>query len=315
MTAPLPIDTVDVSVCVCTRNRGTSVTHTIESILENHDATFELILIDQSTNDETAEAVQLSTSDSRFRYVRSNTVGTGRSRNIALAESRGAIVVYTDDDCSVPPNWVETMASLFEDERVGMAFCNVLPGPHDSSAGFIPAYEVERDFVATSVQDKVRARGIGAGMAVRRAAALGIGGFDEMLGPGAPFPDCEDGDLAARMLLSGWRVRETSRVAILHNGFRTWKEGRELAKRNAVGIGAAYSKPIRVRKWRFVSIVLYEGFVPTLWTPMLRVLNGRKPQGLRRFLYFWYGFLLGLRAEVDPRHIVFVNNQAATDEG
>jgi glycosyltransferase involved in cell wall biosynthesis len=306
MTKSSSPEILDVSVVVCTRNRGKNAVHTIQTILDNQYSNFEVILIDQSTNGETAAAIEQFSTDSRFRYIRSNTVGTGISRNIGLAQSNGKIVIYTDDDCSVPNNWIQLMAEIFDNEQIGMVFCNVLPAPYDESAGWIPIYVIEKDFVAISIADKCQVRGMGAGMAVRHEAAQDIGGFDNMLGPGAPFPSCEDWDMATRMILSGWHVCDTNRVAVIHDGFRTWNQGKKLAKRNWIAAGAACAKPIKLGKWQFMAVIWHEGFIETFWNTFARIFRGKKPQGFRNFLYFWYGFFLGLRVPVDPQRIVFV---------
>jgi glycosyltransferase involved in cell wall biosynthesis len=294
------------SVVVCTRNRGAQVAQTVASILQNRGAAFELIVIDQSTDDETATAVGPFCADRRLRYIRSATVGAGRSRNIGLRAAQGEVVLYTDDDCRAPANWVKSMAAIFDkDASIGMAFCNVQPAAHDEQAGFIPTYVINKDFVARTIADKRYARGIGAGMAVRRTTALSIGAFDEALGPGAMFPANEEGDLAARMLLNGWRVYETNSVSVIHDGFRTWEQGKALAKRNWIGVGAAYAKPIKSGQWRFLPVVLYEGFVPTFWRAFAQLFKLKKPQGVRGFLFFWYGFILGLKTPIDSRRLVF----------
>ncbi|MFZ0544107.1 MAG: glycosyltransferase [Candidatus Promineifilaceae bacterium] len=299
-------DMIETSVVVCTRNRGNRVEKSIETILKNQAASFEVILIDQSTNDLTCAAIEPFLSDGRFRYIHSTTVGTGRSRNIGLRESKGEFVLFTDDDCSVPDNWVEVMTGIFKaNDLIGMAFCNVLPGPFDPQSGFIPTYSTKEAFTARSIKDKWRARGIGAGMGVRRECALQIGGFDEMLGPGAKFPANEEGDLAVRMLLNGWYVHETKDVAVIHDGFRTWEQGKILAKRNWIGVGAAYAKPIKSGNWRFVSTVLYEGFVNTLLRAVAPVVRLRKPRGFRSFFYFWYGFFLGFQVPVESQSLLF----------
>src|SRR5262245_24956414 len=86
----------EISVVVCTRNRGENVARTIQTVMENHFRRFELVVIDQSTNVDAATAIEQFTTDPRFRYIHSATVGTGRSRNIGLTESKGGIVIYTD---------------------------------------------------------------------------------------------------------------------------------------------------------------------------------------------------------------------------
>jgi GT2 family glycosyltransferase len=151
--------------------------------------------------------------------------------------------------------------------------------------------------------DRVGARGIGAGMAVRRSAILEIGGFDEMLGPGARFPACDEWDVAVRAILEGYYVLETDRVAIVHHGFRSWSEGRELARRDWLGIGAAYAKPLRAGRLAaaglpFAELRLAVGIV------LSSVMRGR-PRGVTGVASFLTGLAQGLATPVDRRTLVF----------
>jgi hypothetical protein len=47
-----------ITTIICTRNRGASAAETVQSILANDHPSFELIVVDQSTNSETADALQ-----------------------------------------------------------------------------------------------------------------------------------------------------------------------------------------------------------------------------------------------------------------
>ena len=295
-----------ITALVCTRNRGTQITGTLTSILACTHPQFELIVVDQSENSETEEAVAPFLSDPRLRYLRSREQGLGRARNVGLAESRAEIVVMTDDDCEVPPYWLETMAAVFaENPTVAVAFCSVAPAAHDSQAGFIPAYQRPGRRLLSGPLSKCKARGIGAGISVRRVMALEMGGFDVLLGSGGQFPSCEDGDMAVRALLKGYGVYETDAVAVQHSGYRTWTEGKMLARRDWVAIGAAYSKPLKCGHWRFAVVPAYEFSRHALWPPLSDLLHGRKPRGLGRILAFVQGFVQGWKTPVDPKTLLF----------
>lgn len=295
-----------ISAVVCTRNRGSSVVATIETILANTYPHFEVILIDQSTNQETEQAIAPFRADARFHYIRSATKGLGRARNLGMAQAQSNVVAFTDDDCTVPTNWLERMAAAFADKpRVTVSFCNVEAAPHNNAEGFIPAYMRKDSKLVRNFWDKCRARGIGAGIAVRRQAALALGGFDEELGAGGHFPSCEDGDMAMRALARGQWVYETHEVAVLHYGFRTWNEGKELTRRDWIGIGAAYAKPLRCGHWGALVVVLYESLVIGLLIPLSAILRLQKPQGLRRLLYFMQGFWQGWSTPVDCEKMLF----------
>lgn len=297
---------VAVSAIVCTRNRGGRIVATLKSLLANTHPSFEVIVIDQSTDDATANAIAPYIEDTRLRYLPTNTRGAGHARDLGLRAARGEVVAYTDDDCTVPTDWLEKMQNIFEVyPHVAVAFCNVLPAPHDPTLGFVPAYERSEDKIVRTMWDKCRARGIGAGMAVRRVAALQIGGFDHCLGPGSPFPACEEGDLAMRALLSSWWLFESSQIDVLHDGFRTWKEGKAMNRRNWIGIGAAYVKPFKCGQWSAGIVVAYESFIMALIKPLSQVFRLRKPQGIRSFYHFWVGIVHGLRQPVDRETILY----------
>lgn len=296
----------EISAIICTRNRGKNAVFAVQTILDNTHPNFELIVIDQSTNQETEQAVAKFSSDRRFRYVYTTTQGLGRARNIGLQLAHADIVAFTDDDCSVPTNWLAVISSTFVRlPRVTVIFSNVEAGSHDAGAGFIPAYNHSKNKPIRSFWDKCHARGIGASMAVRRLPILGIGGFDEELGAGGFFPSCEDADMAVRAIARGQWVYETSEVSVIHYGYRTWKEGRDLAKRDWVGIGAAYVKPLKAGHWKALIIVLYEVFVPCLLEPLSPLLRLRRPRGLGRLVAFFQGFMGGLRQPIDRNLIVY----------
>ncbi len=159
-----------VTALVCTRNRGASVIGAVSSILANTHPNFELIIVDQSVNEETAQAVAPFMGDARLRYLHPEMTGVTKARNLGMAEARGEIIAITDDDCEAPAHWLETMAGIFAAHpTVAVAFCNVDPAPYDRTIGFIPAYQRTGSVLLSRLRDKCKARGIGAGMAVRRS--------------------------------------------------------------------------------------------------------------------------------------------------
>jgi glycosyltransferase involved in cell wall biosynthesis len=277
------IGTPPVSALVCTRNRGDSLLATIDSLLQNDYPEFEVIVVDQSTNEDTANALARYKDERRLRIIRSATKGLGRARNIGIAEARYDIIVMTDDDCEVPADWLARMAACFDHPKVAVAYCNVLAAPHDALAGFVPDYVRQGEQLMTTLRDKCRPNGIGAGMAVQRRVVEELGGFDEMLGAGAKFTAYEDVDIALRALLRGYYVFETDRVSVLHFGFRTLTEGRELTLRNYYGIGAGLGKLVKCGQWqtlRLVTYVLWDAVIAPFFTHIVRL---KRPPVLRRF--------------------------------
>ena len=81
-----------VSAVVCTRNRGDSIVPTVESILANTHPNFELLIVDQSTNNITKTALLPFLSLPHVRYLHSNTIGAVHSRHMALFDANADIV-------------------------------------------------------------------------------------------------------------------------------------------------------------------------------------------------------------------------------
>lgn len=297
------------SVVVCTGGRVDLLELTLRSIqaTDSEDHPVELVVVDQSPSHQAAEVADL-TNKAGGRYLRSKSIGNGAARNEGWNAANGNILLYTDDDCEVPPDWIRSMIDEFREPGVGMVFCQVTAGPHDPSAGYIPTYTRSDSVTLTTLRHKTRARGIGAGLAVKRELLERLEGFDEMLGPGAPYYACVDGDLTVRALIDGWFVRETDRTAVVHHGFRTWGQGRLHVGRASFGIGAAYSKPLKACKLGILPVLATE-FWLTLRRPLIDLVHGRRPHGLAQPWHMLRGLSRGLLTPINRRTLRFQPKQ------
>lgn len=299
--------TKPITAAICTRNRGAAAVTAARSVLANESPHLRLVIVDQSTSHETERALAEVRSDARVTYVRLSSVGVSRGRNEALRLASTEIVAFTDDDCEVVEGWLPTVQGIFDEHpRAAVAFCSVRAGPFDAQAGFIPVYECRGTRIIDNLIDKCTARGIGAGLAVRRRVVLDeLRGFDEALGAGGRFPAAEDGDIATRALLAGYEVCETDQTYVIHHGFRTWAQGRELGRRDWRGIGAACAKPLRAGRWDFVPVALYELVVCAVWPPIGDLARLRRPRGVSRGISFLGGLAGGLWTPLNRKHVVF----------
>jgi GT2 family glycosyltransferase len=301
-------DPPSISALVCTFNRGASIVDTVSSILAIDHPRFELVIIDQSTNDEAELATKCFRADRRFKFVRSKTVGKGEALDHGLKETTGELIAITDDDCTVPANWLEMFECIFaQHKKVAVCFCNVDAGQHDACAGFIPTYVRTSDKLLKNLRDMCGSRGIGAGIAVRRSMVEKLGGFDTMLGPGSRFPDGDDFDIKSRAILSGYEVYESAAFSVTHFGFRTWQQGRELTRRNYLGLGAAFAKPLKCGRWAFTIVLINELGRFIFWPLIWDLLRLRRTRGFTRFTAFVRGFIGGLSVPVDKATIRFID--------
>lgn len=231
------------TVVIGTRNRGDSIVRTVRSLLACDHPAWELRIVDQSDDERTAEALAPFLTHPRIRCRRSRTVGIAMARNLAAAEAASDIVAITDDDCEVAPDWLGELESAFAvDSRIGLVFGNVLPGPHDAHAGFVPAFVHEGSTLARGLRDKNGIQGTAASMAVRRSAWQALGGFDETFGPGALLRSGEETDLTIRALRMGFFVSQTPRARVTHHGFYPLAQRRIVVEKYWYGTGAAFGK-------------------------------------------------------------------------
>jgi GT2 family glycosyltransferase len=292
-------DVPRITVVICTRNRGATVVRAVRTVLLNDYPCFEVIVVDQSDDESTREALQPFLEKPRVHYLRMPTRGLAAGRNLGIQAAQSEYIALTDDDCEVPGNWLRAMVEAFAvDGRIGLVFGNVVPAQHDRRAGFVPAYERREPFLARGMQDKHNVEGVAGCMGLRRSVWRALGGFDEMLGLGAPFRAGEESDFAIRTLLAAYFVYETPGVHLVHHGFYTWDEGRSVVHRNWFGTGAMVVKHLKCGHW---SVTRLLGRMAWRWTfarSRSAVALGVHSYMWLRLLAFLQGMLAGLRAPV-----------------
>lgn len=297
-----------VSVIICTRNRGEQITAAVRSVLASTYTQFEFLIIDQSTNDETVQAIAPFAHDRRLRLVRSDTVGKGNALNLGLSLAQGDIIALTDDDCLVPRDWLGQIVDLFsENAQLGVAYTSVTAAPFDANKGFIPAHEYARSRLVTAVSQKPW--GMGAACAVRKQTVQQLGGIDAMLGPGGVFYSAEDTDLMLRALLHGYQVYEMSETAVVHEGFRTWEQGRQLMHRDWSALGAVYAKLLRHNARTLLPFIWHEISHKLLFPPVRNLVQQHELKGYIPLRAFLDGFRRGWQTPVNPETLRFAIDQ------
>lgn len=122
---PLP----SVSVVIPARNEEHNIERCIRSVMANRYAgSFEVVVVNDRSTDGTGEILQRLSAEFPALVVH-NTVertpdevlrGKPRALDQGIAVSHGDVVMMTDADCVVEPGWLQTVASLFRDEQLGL---------------------------------------------------------------------------------------------------------------------------------------------------------------------------------------------------
>jgi glycosyltransferase involved in cell wall biosynthesis len=236
-----------VSIVMCTRNRPDLIGQAVESVLENDWPDFELVVVDQSTDERTRSVVTgMMPRHANLRYVYTEKAGLSRAYNIGIRASSGEVLGFTDDDCVAPPDWVRSIAGVFTAEPgVDMLYGQVLlPAAlrgHDGEVPTLPIYQPELIDRANGF----RVYGMGANFAVRRTLFDRIGGFDEALGGGGPLKSSQDFDFQYRAYLAGATVALRPDVNVDHYGLRTAEQWPATQRAYGFGDGAFYFKHVR----------------------------------------------------------------------
>jgi glycosyltransferase involved in cell wall biosynthesis len=116
---------VKVSVIVPTRNRARLVGATIDSILKQTFHDFELIVVDDCSEDDTEKVVK-SFNDSRLRYFRhDNRRLAAANRNYGMSQASGEYIAFCDDDdLWLPEKLGKQLLEFEKDPRIDMVCSN-----------------------------------------------------------------------------------------------------------------------------------------------------------------------------------------------
>lgn len=249
---------VNVSAVICTRNRPDLIGSAVASVLANTYPSFDLVVIDQSDDGRTRAVVQdLMATHPHLRYVHTPIAGLSRAYNIGVRETTGQVLVFTDDDCIAPTNWIQSIVEAFAAEPdADMLYGQVLlPAALSDSTDEVPTLEIESPR-RLSRADGFRIYGMGANFAARRRLFERVGGFDEMLGGGGPLKSSQDFDFQYRAYRAGATVLLSPSVTVDHYGVRNREQWPATLRAYGFGDGAFYFKHVRCGDLFALSLLL-----------------------------------------------------------
>jgi GT2 family glycosyltransferase len=244
-------EVLPVSVVIPTVGRPALLQSCLESLAACDPRADETIVIDQSGRDSIPKIVE------RFATIGARVVSLdvrnkSLALNLGLEKAQHAIVLVTDDDCTVAPSWI------------GVAWTRMAADPNAVVTGrVIPFGE---PFAVPSTIEEVAPRDYtgelhygalyGGNMACNGSVVLAFGGFDEQLRA------AEDNDFCYRWLRSGRRLRYEPELIVWHHGWRTRADLNRLYLTYGHGQGVFYAKHLRggdLAIARFVARDLYRG--------------------------------------------------------
>lgn len=110
---------VKISLVICTYNRCRYLPEALESVRlqELPSSDFELVIVDNNSNDDTAiisETFIKANPSLNVRYCFEANKGLSHARNRGISEARSSIVNYVDDDAILSAHYLQEMVHFFE---------------------------------------------------------------------------------------------------------------------------------------------------------------------------------------------------------
>jgi glycosyltransferase involved in cell wall biosynthesis len=212
------------SLIICTRNRCEKLENCLNAVAAATKASceIEIVVVDNGSQDDTEAVFRTFESKSSFpaRYVYHETPGLSAARNAGVAASIGKWLLFTDDDCYIDREYFTEFHQFVRGLMTRESPISYGTGPiHFYDEGddrriavryLENSWEIPKNSLLTAgvVQ--------GANMFFRRKVFDSIGGFDERLGAGTPFP-CEDIEMATRASLAGFVGIQLPSVKVFHH--------------------------------------------------------------------------------------------------
>ena len=200
------------SVIIPTYNRLPALKQLLACLSQQEAPTddFEVIIIDDGSQDGTLEYLQAWSAAGKGRFAVQAHQGPGAARNLGAHMARGELLAFTDSDCLPEPGWLSELARCFtksvEIQAIGGRIQNIDHG------NWLHQFQAVRgtDHTANHQPDPLYLDTANA--ALRREAFLAVGGFNPA------YTWSEDVDLGFRLRHSGIPLSTTQQAVVWHVG-------------------------------------------------------------------------------------------------
>jgi glycosyltransferase involved in cell wall biosynthesis len=177
---------VDISVVICTLDRHERLLEALRSLFAQDvppGLVHEILVVDNSAAGNARELVArlAEARPGLVRYRSEPRTNLSHARNTALAEARGRLVAFMDDDMKAPPGWLAAAVAAMERTQADVLLGKIVPefeevlgwasGLADSDRWFGRVYPATEDGVLRTRRDG-HIPGAGIGNTVLRRAAL-----------------------------------------------------------------------------------------------------------------------------------------------
>ena len=194
---------IQTSMVVATLGRSHELEGLFNSLVGQDRDDFEVIVVDQNDDDRLAPVLMAFAGKLEIIHLRTDKRGVCRARNLGAARARGRWLIFPDDDCWYPTDFLSRVDALRAAHPADF-YCG---RPTDTTGRTIMGdfatepMPIERPTIWTTLIEWM--------LVVKKPAFDEAGGFDIAIGPGSgtPWGAYEIQDLALKLLATdrhGW---------------------------------------------------------------------------------------------------------------
>lgn len=116
-----------ISVIVPFRDEALNLPRIIDCLKRQDGERFEVILVDDSSTDQSVAVARAAIGDdTRFTVISSSGKGKKAALTVGVSASKGEVIVTTDADCSMESGWLRSITTPLNDPEVHFSFGNVV---------------------------------------------------------------------------------------------------------------------------------------------------------------------------------------------
>lgn len=214
---------IRITVAIPTYNRAGLLRQTLAGVTRQdfpRDC-YEVLVIDNNSNDHTRDVVaSFAGAPPSLRHVLETQAGLSFGRNRAIAEARGEIIVFADDDILVEPDWLRQLtAPLLGDtgRKIGAVGGEVAPVFPDGLPDWVAEWHAPLAFRSNTGPLAAGRNPMGANLAFPRWVFASHGRFLTSLGRGpCRFLGGEETEYLRRLRAAGLEIWFVPAAKVLH---------------------------------------------------------------------------------------------------
>lgn len=205
-----------VSVVMATYNRGALLKDLLNDLSKQTYpiANFEVIVVDDGSKEPVAPMLADFKPPYTFRLEAQKNAGAAAARHKGVELAEGEIVIITDDDMTLPPDFIEQHVRC-HDQGATVVLGQICPAAGLEKMPVFErfhAYQLDR-FVTGVREGRIKVRGVHVctgNLSFRRADYFAVGGFDRSLGRS------EDRELGVRLEKAGAKLVFCEEAKVVH---------------------------------------------------------------------------------------------------